>query len=119
MSESPDLLEDPLTLIGHYDFGDLHFEVYEGKGGHLKGETVLIEREQKVIFSGDIYINVHDLTEEQAKYNQYAPVLMTSVDTDRNLCAEERHMIMNMLEDGKWKIFGAHGMMKEKNIVND
>lgn len=43
--ESPDLLEDPLTLIGHYDFGDLHFEVYEGKGGHLKGETVLIERE--------------------------------------------------------------------------
>ena len=29
--------DEPLTQIGFYDFGELHFDVYEGKGGHLAG----------------------------------------------------------------------------------
>ena len=50
---------------------------------------------------------------EQAEYNRYAPVLMTSVDTDPALCAEERKAVMQKLVPGKWKIFGSHGAMKE------
>ena len=55
-------------------------------------------------------------TPEQAKYNQYAPILMTSVDTDPKLCAEERNAIMRRLGVGNWKIFGAHGAPKDYSV---
>ncbi len=110
---SSDNPAEPLTNIGTFDLGEMHFDVYEGMGGHLKGETVWIDYDHRIVFSGDIYINVHDLTKEQADYNQFAPVLMTSVDTDHDLCALERQMIMKMLGKGEWRIFGAHGMKKD------
>jgi hypothetical protein len=64
------------------------------------------------VFSGDIYINIKGLTKEQAEYNQYAPILMTSVDTDPALCAEERAAIVQHLGNENWQIFGSHGMKK-------
>ena len=59
---------------------------------------------------------MHELTKEQAKYNQYAPVLMTSVDTDPELCAIERRYIMQLLDEGNWSVYGAHGMKKDLKI---
>ena len=109
-------LTEPLTQIGFFDFEELHFEVYEGKGGHLPGEIVLIEYAKHIAITGDIYINVHGLTPEQAEYNQYAPILMTSVDTDPKLCAEERKAIIGRLGVGKWQIFGAHGFKKDYSV---
>lgn len=109
-------LREPLTQIGFFDFGDLHFEVYEGKGGHLPGEIVLIDYEHDLAFTGDIYINTHGLTAAQAEYNQYAPILMTSVDTDPKLCAEERKAVLRRLGAGNWKIFGAHGAPKDYTV---
>jgi len=111
--EKREPLREPLTQIGFFDFEDLHFEVYEGKGGHLPGEIVLIDYTNHVVFSGDIYINLHGLTAQQAEYNQYAPILMTSVDTDPKLCAAERKAVMQRLGAGDWKIFGAHGCRKD------
>ena len=107
---------DPLTHVGTLDAGELHFDVYEGAGGHLLGETVLVDYIHKIVFSGDIYINVHELTKAQAEYNRYAPVLMTSVDTDAELCTLERRAIMQLLDKGCWSIFGAHGMKKEISV---
>ena len=72
-----------------------------------------------IVFSGDIYINTHGLTREQAAYNQYAPVLMTSVDTDPALCALERKAILQRLGAGEWQIFGAHGMKKEYSLTTN
>ncbi len=109
-------LREPLTQIGFFDFGELHFEVYEGKGGHLPGEIVLIDYAHHIAFTGDIYINTHGLTPEQAAYNQYAPILMTSVDTDPKLCAEERKAILQRLGVGQWQIFGAHGFKKDYSV---
>ena len=109
-------LKEPLTQIGFFDFEELHFEVYEGKGGHLPGEIVLIDYTNHIAFTGDIYINTHGLTPEQAEYNQYAPILMTSVDTDSKLCAEERKAVINRLGIGKWQIFGAHGFKKDYSV---
>ena len=109
-------LEKPLEQIGFFDFGELHFEVYEGGGGHLPGETVLIDYAHGVAFTGDVYINMDGLTPEQKKYNQYAPILMTSVDTDPKLCAAERKAVLQRLGAGKWSVFGAHGMRKEYNV---
>ena len=109
-------LTEPLTQVGFFDFEELHFEVYEGKGGHLPGETVLIDYSKHIAITGDIYINTHGLTAEQAKYNQYAPILMTSVDTDPKLCMEERKAIMQRLGVGQWQIFGAHGLKKDYSV---
>ena len=107
---------EPLTQIGFFDFEELHFEVYEGKGGHLPGEIVLIDYSKHIAITGDVYINMHGLTAEQAEYNQYAPILMTSVDTDSKLCLEERKAIMQRLGVGQWQIFGAHGFKKDYSV---
>ena len=53
---------------------------------------------------------------EQVEYNRYAPVLMTSVDTDPSLCAAERAAILQRLGAGEWKIFDPHGGMKEYRL---
>ncbi len=110
-------LTEPLTQIGFFDFGELHFEVYEGRGGHLPGEIVLLDYAKHIAITGDIYVNTHGLTAEQAEYNQYAPILMTSVDTDPTLCLEERKAIMQRLGVGSWQIFGAHGFKKEYSVT--
>ncbi len=109
-------LKQPLTQIGFFDFEELHFEVYEGKGGHLPGGIVLIDYTHHIALTGDIYINMRGLTPEQAEYNQYAPILMTSVDTDPALCAEERKAILQRLGVGEWQIFGGHGFKKEYSV---
>lgn len=116
--QSPAAQEETLVQTGFFNVGELHFEVYEGKGGHLKGETVLIDYTNHLVFSGDIYVNLHEMTKEQAEYNQYAPVLMTSVDTNPALCALERKAIMQRLGQGDWQIFGAHGMKKDYNLTS-
>ncbi len=109
-------LKEPLTQIGFFEFEELHFEVYEGKGGHLPGEIVLIDYSNHIAITGDIYINTHGLTAEQSEYNQYAPILMTSVDTDPKLCLEERKAIMERLGVGHWQIFGSHGFKKDYSV---
>ena len=109
-------LTEPLTQIGFFDFEELHFEVYEGKGGHLPGEIVLIDYSKHIAITGDIYINTHGLTAQQAEYNQYAPILMTSVDTDPKLCALERTAVIQRLGVGQWQIFGAHGFKKDYSV---
>ena len=101
--------DDVLTRTGEFDFGDLHFEMYQGKGGHLPGESVLIDYENHIVFSGDIFINMKDMIEKQVQYNRYAPILMTSVDTDPKLCVEERRAVFARLGVGTWQIFGGHG----------
>ena len=104
--------EGALMRTGFFDFGELHFELYQGKGGHLPGESVLIDYENHVVFSGDVFINMKDMTAQQAQYNHYAPILMTSVDTDPRLCAEERRALFARLGAGTWQIFGGHGGKK-------
>lgn len=108
--------ESALERTGSFDFCDLHFELFEGKGGHLCGESVLIDYENHLVFSGDVYVNMKDMTAAQAKYNRYAPILMTSVDTDPNLCASERKSIFARLGAGTWQIFGGHGGKKTYTV---
>lgn len=102
----------PLEPLDGWSFGELHFEVLEGQGGHLPGELVLIERQKKLAFTGDILVNIRELTAEQAHYNHYAPYLMTSVDTAPSLCAEERRELPGALGPGPWHVFGGHGPRK-------
>ena len=105
-----------IEQTGFFDFGELHFEVYEGKGGHLAGESILIDFEHHIAFTGDVFINMKDMTAEQAQYNRYAPILMTSVDTDKSLCAAERTALFQRLGIGTWQIFGGHGGKKTYTV---
>lgn len=111
--ETEDNQDELLIPIGKLDIGELHFEVHQGKGGHLPGEMVLVDYEHHVAFTGDIYVNVHGMTREQAKYNKYAQILMTSVDTKPELSPLVRTAVLEKLGEGDWKLFGSHGGMKE------
>ena len=106
-----------LYPIGYLKVGEFNFEVYEGAGGHLKGEIILIDYGLKVAFTGDVYVNIHGMSAEQAEYNRYAPILMTSVDTNPELCREERRSIMQRLGTGKWNIFSGHGAVKTYEVT--
>jgi len=105
-----------LQRIGSWSFGDLEFELYEGQGGHLPGELVLVERKRRLAFTGDILVNIKGLTPEQAEYNRYAPYLMTSVDTDPALCAAQRRALPGILGSGVWSVFGGHGPKMELTV---
>lgn len=111
-------LTEPIERTGSFDVGNLHFELYEGCGGHLKGESILIEPVNHIVFTGDIFVNLKDMTVRQSEYNKYAPILMTSVDTNKELCARERDSLFKILGTGAWQIFGGHGGKKDY-IVND
>lgn len=104
---------DPLVKIADLSVGDLNFEIYEGAGGHVKGEVIYIERREKLAFTGDILVNIKGFTKEQGAFNRLAPYLMTSVDTDPELAKREREAFFKLLDPGTWQIFGGHGAMFE------
>ena len=83
------------------------------RSGREPGEIVLVDETHQIAFTGDIYVNIHGMTAAQTAYNQYAPILMTSVDTDPKLCAAERKAVFDRLSPGDWQIFGAHGAKKD------
>ena len=79
---------------------------------HISCFVVDFIEDVKIAFTGDIFINMKDMIPKQVEYNRYAPILMTSVDFDSDLCREERNELFNKLNTGKWKIFGGHGGKK-------
>lgn len=105
-----------LSAIGTVDWEDMHFEVYEGAGGHVRGEMIWIERKYRIAFTGDIFVNIKGFIPEQADFNRLAPYLMTSVDTDPALAKQEREAMRQILGEGTWYIFGGHGAMAELTI---
>ena len=50
--------DSPLEKIGSLKLGEFDFCVYEGKGGHLAGEILLLDFNLKVAFTGDVFINL-------------------------------------------------------------
>ena len=98
-----------LEQIGALELGPYRFEVYEGSGGHVQGETVFVERRQRWIFSGDIFVNIKGFTPEQAQFNKLAPYLMTSVDTDPRQARREREALFGLADPGPWRLIGGHG----------
>ena len=100
------------TEAAFFPFGDFSFSVFEGAGGHLPGEIILVDIKNKLVFCGDIFVNLKDMIPEQKKYNRYAPILMTSVDTNSELCTREREKLFGMIDKSGWRIFSSHGDVK-------
>ncbi len=111
-------IEQNLTeKIGELSFDGVHFHVYQGLGGHLAGETLFIERTHRLIFTGDIVVNIKGFTQEQEAFNKLAPYLVSAVDSDPQLAAEERKAIMALLEPGQWLLIGGHGAPMSLDLV--
>ena len=98
-----------LSYIGKVDFAGYRFDVYEGRGGHVKGESVIVCDELKIIFSGDIFVNVKGFTKEQKEFNLLAPFLMTGVDFDPKVNKECREYLLQKYKG--YKFFPGHGGM--------
>ena len=103
----------PMTL----EMAPFSFEVWEGAGGHVAGETVLVDRSQRVCVSGDVFVNVHGETKVQRTFNSLAPFLMTSVDSVPALARAEREELFRMLGAGHWQVLGGHGALLEYDGV--
>lgn len=79
----------------------------------MRGDTVLIDRAQRVCVSGDIFINVHGETKQQHAFNMLASYLMTSVDSVPDLERKERKYLFTLLGPGRWQMLGGHGALLE------
>ena len=97
------------TYLNSINFDGYEFKVYEGRGGHIKGESVIVCDELKIIFSGDIFVNVKGFTKEQKEFNQLAPFLMTGVDINPKVNKESREYLLEKYKG--YKFFPGHGGM--------
>lgn len=97
-----------LSPIGTLEFADLHFELLEGNGGHVRGETILFCRESRLIFTGDNLVNIRGFSPEQRAFNSLAPYLMTSVNVDSEKATACRELLEQM--SAGCLICPGHGM---------
>ncbi len=74
--------DELISVTGKLDFANLTFDIYEGCGGHVKGEVVIVCEQLKILFTGDIFVNAKGFSEKQKQFNLLAPYLMTSVNVD-------------------------------------
>ncbi|MCR4939545.1 MAG: MBL fold metallo-hydrolase [Treponemataceae bacterium] len=106
--------EEILAPIGSHFFGGRRFDFFEGKGGHVVGDTVIVCHELKLIFSGDIYVNIKGFSAEQKEFNALAPFLMTGVDTDPKLAKEAREYLLEKYKG--YTICPGHGAVKKPEL---
>ncbi len=111
----PEEHED-ILLIDKLKFGDLEFEVYEGNGGHMKGETILYCRDPKILFTGDIYSNMKELSPDRAEFETVAPFLLKNSYSDSERLSSVRSAIRKLIDrDGTsgMIVCGGHGAVKK------
>jgi len=99
--------DEVLSKVGTFDFGDLHFDILEGNGGHVKGETVYVCEKYKFVFTGDTLVNIKGFSALQREFNILAPYLMTSVNVDSVKAKQGREAILARY--GEYTLYTAHG----------
>lgn len=99
--------------VGALDFGEWRFDLYEGPGGHVRGETVIVCEALRLVFTGDIYVNIKGFTDEQREFNSLAPFLMTGVDADPALARKCREVLLKEYED--YLLCPGHGAVQEQD----
>ena len=74
--------DDPLEFVGSIRFGNWLFQVFEGAGGHVAGETVVACEELGIVFTGDLLVDREALPKDQLRVEHLQPYLMTSYDAN-------------------------------------
>jgi glyoxylase-like metal-dependent hydrolase (beta-lactamase superfamily II) len=105
-------------ILSHITVGDIELEVLKGLGGHLVGQIYLYAPDAGLLFTADTVINFDSLTPPRRAYNTLAVNLVTSVNVDSEIAAEERKALLvlaketdsTLLAKGKrCLICGGHG----------
>ena len=109
IDELPDDPDSPICPIGHLDFCGKRFDFYRGNGGHVPGEVVIVDEEDKLAFTGDIAVNIRGFSKDQAAFNRLAPYLMTSVNVDSAAAGVERDELMRMFPQSEYVYCCGHG----------
>ncbi len=108
--------QDNLTKIKDLRFGDLDLEIYEGKGGHMPGETIILCREPKLLFTGDIYVNSKHLTPEMEDFNKILPFLQTHVEANPDILPGIRTRLGMLMDEVGRKgmiVCAGHGAVQK------
>ena len=112
IGDAPESRED-FVLLDKIKFGDIELEIYEGPGEHTKGQTVILCRQPKLLFTGDLYSNTKDVTPERAEYNQIAPYMPKDSEDDLNrLTRDKLGRIMDSIGRKGMIVCGGHGNIK-------
>ncbi len=105
----------PLSPIGAFSFADLSFQVLQGNGGHVPGETVLLDEEHRIAITGDDYINIRGCTPEQAAFNRLAPYLARSVNQDSAKYRAILKTLKDLMDGEGWLILPGHGAIVQRD----
>ena len=108
-----DIIGDPLVRTGSFTFHGLELELYAGNGGHNRGEIVLCDRKNRIVYTGDIVVNIRGFSKEQAAFNALAPYLMTSVNMDSPRATEERLAVQSAFNPKIFSYCPGHGAIME------
>lgn len=109
--------DKPVSMIGELQFENMHFDVWEGNGGHVKGETILVCKSHKIIFTGDILVNIKGFSEEQYQFNLLAPYLMTTVNMDSKKATVIRNQVVRMSKN--YLVCPGHGEFFMNDEIKD
>ena len=99
----------PLSKVGKFHFADLDFDVYQGNGGHVPGETILLDEKHHIGITGDDYINAVDMLPAQKEFNRLAPYLARSVNQDSVKYRAILQTLRHMLDGDGWLLLPGHG----------
>jgi glyoxylase-like metal-dependent hydrolase (beta-lactamase superfamily II) len=86
-------------IISRITIGDVELEVLKGLGGHLVGQLYLYSPDRGLLFTADTVINFESLTPGRRAYNTLAVNLVTSVNVDREIAAEERTALLALARE--------------------
>ena len=89
--------DDPIELIGSMRFGNWMFKIYEGEGGHARGETIITCPELHLAFTGDLITNERGISDQQQEFLDLQPYLMASYDAKPELADRIRRELRTEL----------------------
>ena len=101
----------PVCFAGSLDFRGRRLDVYRGNGGHAAGECAFVDEQDRLVFSGDILLNLEGCIPPQAAYNRLAPYLMSGVNLDPRKAVLERVALKKRFPPERYRYCCGHGAM--------
>ncbi len=99
---------EPLSYIGTLNIDSLSFAVYETSGGHVAGSIVLVEKENRILFTGDALVNP-DMNDGQKTLIRIATEMLGSMNADSAKAKAERAAVFGLVDGSGWLLCPGHG----------
>lgn len=109
--------QTPVRPLGKVEFEGKVFDFYEGNGGHADGEVIIADEMEKMVFTGDIMVNIQGFSKPQAAFNRLAPYLMTSVNMDSAKAAVERKWLLDKFNPEEYIYCCGHGAIMDQRRI--